>query len=181
MNDAIENEAKILNIGPEEIRGKLIRLGAQKVGEFNFRRHVFDAIPKREGRWLRLRTDGQRTTITAKEISHDDVDGTSEWEVEVSDFEDTLKILQKIGLESRGYQENRRELYKLNDVEISIDFWPRLKPYIEIEAKTPEQVYETARQLGFNAGQLTGKNTKKLYAESGIDLDKVAELNFDGL
>lgn len=177
--DNIEYEAKVLNIDSADVIEKLEALGATKVKDYTFRRYVFDTLPKIESRWVRLRSDGEKTTLTVKQIASDEIDGTSEWEVVVSDIDTTLTILEKIGLTPRGYQENLRTEYDLEGVEISIDTWPRLQPYIEIEATNKATVIETARRLGFDESQLTGANTEKLYSEIGIDLSATARLTFE--
>ena len=177
--DSIEYEAKVLNIDVKEIVGKIEKVGGVKVKDYTFRRYVFDTIPKQDSRWVRLRTDGSATTLTVKEIGSDEIDGTSEWEIEVSDLDTTLKILEKIGITSRGYQENLRTEYRINDAEVSIDSWPHLNPYIEIEARNAAQVEETAKLLGYQKSDLTSVNTEKLYEEIGMDLKKISKLQFE--
>ncbi|PID31471.1 adenylate cyclase [Candidatus Saccharibacteria bacterium] len=173
-----EIEAKILNINPIEIRQKLLDLGAKKIGQYDFRRYVFDTIPAASNRWIRLRSNGALTTMTVKEIEADTVDGTKEWEVDVSDMDTALIILEKIGLKPRGYQENKREEYDLDGSQITIDFWPKLKPYIEIESQKPADITKIAKRLGYSEGELVTSNTLELYQEIGIDLNKVSELKF---
>ena len=177
--DSIEFEAKVLNINRENILEKLNRLGAVKIKDYSFRRYVFDTIPKQDSRWIRLRSDGTETTLTVKEINNDKIDGTHEWEMKVSDIDTALKILEKIGIQPRGYQENLRTEYKINNVEVSIDTWPYLEPYIEIEGKDKNEVVNTARLLGFNESELTSVNTEKLYKDMGMNLKKINKLQFE--
>lgn len=174
----VEFEAKILGIELSAIRDTLNKIGAKKVDDYTYARYVFDTIPRTSGRWLRLRTDGKRTSLTVKEISDNSITGTSEWETSVGDFDTTLEIIKRIGLAPKGYQENKRELYTLDDVEISIDTWPHLEPYVEIEGKNEVSVENVAKMLGFTGADLDTRNTKALYAEKGINLDNVAELRF---
>ena len=173
-----EIEGKILNIKPGQVRTKLKKLGAKKVEDYDYKRYVFDVIPASSNAWVRLRTDGKSSSLTVKEINNDSTTGTEEWEVEVSDFDTTLVLLQKVGLTPRGYQENRRELFLLNGVEVCIDEWPGIPPYLEIEGKSVEEIEEVATKLGYKAGQLIGDNTDKVYAQYGINLKEKAELRF---
>lgn len=175
----IEHEAKILNIDVMEISQKLEALGATKKGEFTFRRHVFDTIPETPNRWVRLRTDGTETTLTVKEITTATIDGTEEWEVDVSDFETTLTILEKIGITSRGYQENTRIEFDLEGAQVVIDHWPKLAPYIEIEARDVAEVIRIAGLLGYQEEDLVAENTSDLYTAIGVNLKEVAELKFE--
>lgn len=118
------------------------------------------------------------TSLTVKEISDDTITGTSEWEVNVDNFETTLEIIKKMGLTPKGYQENKRELYILNGVEVSIDFWPKLRPYLEIEGENESSVVSIAKMLGYSKDDLDSRNTKALYQDIGIELDGVKELKF---
>lgn len=48
-------------------------------------------------KWIRLRTDGEKSTLTIKHIIQPDaIDGVQEWEVEVSDFQQTHFILEQL-------------------------------------------------------------------------------------
>ena len=178
MSD-IEHEAKIINISPATIRRRLKKIGATKVGDYHFRRYVFDTIPASPDRWVRLRSDGKSTTLTVKEINSSTIDGTNEWEVTVSDLATTLKILEKIGIKPRGYQENKREEYQLDGVQIAIDSWPKLEPYVEIEATNSAEVIATATRLGYSEQALVAENTTELYRRIGMDIKKITELKFE--
>ena len=168
----IEHEAKILEVNVDVVRKKLEGLGAKKVGDYTFRRYVFDTIPATENRWVRLRSTGEETTLTVKEIDTNAIDGTSEWEITVSDIDKTLVILEKIGISPRGYQENLREEYELSGAQVAIDTWPKLDPYVEIEAESVEGVIRIAGLLGYGEEDLTAENTSDLYKAIGIDLKR---------
>lgn len=179
MNDNTEYEGKVLNIDPEQIKKKLESAGATKGKTYSFRRYILDTIPSKKGKWVRLRTDGIKTTLCVKEISSNSIDGTSEWEVDVSNIDTTLEILRKIGLEPRSYQENTRDEYFLDKGVVSIDTWPMLNPYIEIESKSTSDVISIANKLGYSEADLTGDNTEELYRKIGIDLQEVKDLKFE--
>ncbi|MDP2709072.1 MAG: CYTH domain-containing protein [bacterium] len=95
-----EIEVKFLNVDPDKLQEKLAAIGAKKVGEFFYRRRVFDYPDWRldkTGAWLRLRDEGGRVTLTFKKrlgMSAHDVSandkGMQEIEVEVSDFDRTV-------------------------------------------------------------------------------------------
>jgi adenylate cyclase class 2 len=175
----IEHEGKVLNINIDDVRKKLELLGASKVADYNFKRYVFDCIPKMEQRWVRLRSNGTNTTLAVKEIHSNSIDGTEEWETDVADLETTLIILEKIGIKPRGYQENTREEYSLDGATVSIDCWPRLNPYLEIEANSTEHVLTIATRLGFDNSDVVGTDTEKMYKAISVDLKQLAVLKFD--
>ena len=58
-----EIEERILEIDKDKIIKKLESLGAKKAGEWFQKRYTYDFTPKREGQWLRLRTNGEKTTF----------------------------------------------------------------------------------------------------------------------
>jgi adenylate cyclase class 2 len=174
----IEFEAKVLDVDPEELADRIRRVGGRQVGERLMRRYVYDIAPGDESRWIRLRDDGTAVTLTVKEIAHDGIDGTTETEVVVSDFEVTNDLLGRIGFVAKSYQENRRASFELGGAELEIDWWPLIPPYLEIEGESREQVIQVGQQLGISADELTGENTVKVYARYGIDLMAIAELRF---
>lgn len=178
-DDHTEYEGRVLNIDKASIQQRLTDLGANLVAKKNYRRYVFNTVPAVKNRWVRLRTDGQKTKLTVKEITKATVDGVQELETVVDDFETTLTMLEKMGLRPKGYQENRRELYTLDGVKLSIDEWPGLKPLLEIEGHNKDEVYSMLNKLDLDNSQFTANSISQIYLdELGIDLDDRKELRF---
>ena len=100
-----EIEERVLEIDKDKIISKLEELGAKKAGEWFQKRYTYDFTPKREGQWLRLRTNGEETTFTYKNVETREIDGTKEFEIEVSDFEETNKMLEVLGYNHKNYQD----------------------------------------------------------------------------
>ena len=115
-----EIEARLLEVDVDNFTQKLNQAGATKVGDWLQIRNCYDFTPVKENSWIRLRTNGEETTLTIKEIESAKIDGTKESEIVVSDFDATDEILNKLGYKARSRQENRRIRYMLNDVEIDI-------------------------------------------------------------
>ncbi|MBB5934233.1 class IV adenylate cyclase [Streptomyces zagrosensis] len=177
---SIEYEAKALDIDPAKTAQLILDAGGvQRDKTRLMRRYVYDTIPAVPGRWVRLRDTGTGTTLCVKQVSTDAVDGTHETEVTVGSFEETSELLGLVGLTPRSYQENRRTSYTLGEVRLEIDEWPRIPPYLEIEADDDTQVWDTAAVLGIDRDRLTSINTTKVYALYGIDLDSIADLRFE--
>ncbi len=172
-----EFEVRILDIDVEQIKNKLEEVGAKKHLERSMRRYVYD-INDNKDTWIRLRDNGQTITLTIKEIHHDGIDGTKETEIEVDDFEKTNLLLNKLSFLPKAYQENKRISYKLNNVEIEIDFWPKIPPYLEIEAKSTEEIEKTVKLLGFKMNQTTSIGVKKVYQKYNLNIDDFKELKF---
>ena len=175
----IEIEERVLDINLEEVIKRLEVLNATKVGEWHQRRYVYDFDPKRENEWIRLRTTGEETTLTYKNIEKDSIDGTKELEIEVSDFEETNQLLNVLGYTAKGYQENKRIRYSLNGVEIDIDSWPLIPSYMEIEASSVEEVKKIEELLEIDKSKITVLNCQDIYKKIyGIDIGKIKELKF---
>jgi adenylate cyclase class 2 len=148
-----EIEAKFLDVSFDDIRQKLTDLGAVCEEPMRIMRRVaIDNDFMRTGKdsFLRVRDEGHRVTMTYKQFDSLSVDGAKEIEVEVSDYDATVALLEQIGLHSHTSQETRRENWRLGDVEIMLDEWPWIKPYIEIEAESETAIRELAAKLGFD-------------------------------
>lgn len=179
---AKEREVTILNIDEKGFVSKLLNNGAVKKDEFLQRRYTYDFNPILPNKWIRLRTNGKKTTLTIKEIKDKTaIDGTMELETFVGDFDVMNDILKELGYSYRNYQENYRIIYSLDSVEISIDSWPLIPTYAEIEGKTNEDVVMALEKLGYTLDDATTLDVTSIYNEIyGIDLLKIKELKFEG-
>ena len=165
----IEYECRILEINKEEFIKKLELLEAIKKGEYFQKRYTYDFNPKIENKWIRLRTNGNKNEIG----------GTNEIEIEVSDFENTNNILKELGYVARNYQENKRIKYLLDDVNIDIDSWPLIPTYAEIEGKSEEEVKKIIAKLEIDSSKITTMDVTSIYMEIyGIDILKIKNLEF---
>jgi len=89
-----EIEAKFLDINPEEIRGRLTKLGAKMVYlERMMRRKVFEHPTNKENDWFRVRDEGDKITLSYKKLFDRSLHGTKEVVVEVGDFEKACDVL----------------------------------------------------------------------------------------
>lgn len=177
-----EFETQVLDIDAEKIAQKLRDLGAKETPEVLQKRWVFD-LPKRgdEGHWIRVRQIGQKTTITYKIKSGTGVSDTQEIETEVADFEKIVKIFQTLDVWSGSYyQENKRHGFELNDIEFTLDTWPKIPTFLEIEAKNEDKLWEGLEMLGLVGKDAGHIGTVKIYKKYGIDLHSYKELKFNG-
>ena len=149
-----EIEVKFLNTDHDEVRAKLTALGAVCEQPMRLMRRVLiePAHFKEEGRdaFIRIRDEGHRVTLTFKEFKSQSLTGAEEHEVTVSDFDATVAIFTEVGLPHRTFQESKRETWQYGDIEVVLDEWPWLNPYIEIEGPTEEGVKKAAADLGFS-------------------------------
>ena len=144
-----EIEAKFFIDNKEEIRKKLSSLNFNLIKkEFLMKRKTFDS--EANGKWFRVRDEGDKITMTYKNIVDKSINGVNEIEIIVDDFDKASEMLNQTNFKERSYQENFREIWSNQDAEIVIDTWPFLQSYIEIEALSEDIVKYYANKLGFN-------------------------------
>lgn len=178
----IEYECTILEINKEEFISRLQELNAKDKGEKLQRRYVYDFNPVDPKKWIRLRTNGSKSTLTFKEIvDKNAIGGNKELEIVVSDFDTTNEMLNRLGYNARNYQENLRHSFELNGVSIEIDSWPLIPTYVEVEGSSESEVLDTLRLLGIDSTyKLTNLDVTSIYNEIyGIDILAIKELKFD--
>ena len=174
-----EYEVRILEIDVDNIKKKLEEVGATFEWDRVQKRYVYDFIPKVDSKWIRLRTNGIKTTLTIKDLVTSKIDGTRELEIEVDDFLNTNKILEELGYTPRNYQENRRIQYKLDGVEIDIDSWPMIPTYLEIEGSSEEEVYKIVEKLGYKLEDTTTRDVEGIYNDYGYDVLEINDLRLE--
>lgn len=145
-----EYEVKFADIDFDAIRRKLKLAGAKLVTPMRLMKRTIIETPeiKERNAFLRVRDEGDKTTLTYKQFDNLSVDGAKEHEITISDFDTTLNILNICGLKSRSIQESKRETWILDGVNIELDEWPWLKPYIEIEGESESAIRRAAGDLG---------------------------------
>ncbi len=182
-----EIEAKFLDIDVATLREKLENLGATLVGNFDYRRKLFDYPDYRldaKSAWIRLRDEGEHITLSYKERigvasgQFGDV-GMKEIEVIVSDFDQTESLLKAIGLIEKRYEENRRERWMFGDIVFDIDTWPLIPTYLEIEAPSWEAVEKAARDLGLSWETHIRSSANQVFKKYGLDNHDYSVFTFD--
>ena len=174
----IENEIKILDINVSDLDTKLVSLGFSKKDPQDFRRFIYDIKDQGCDAWVRLRTDGKKTTVTYKSYEANAITGMKEVEVVVDDFDTAHALLVAMGLKEVSYQENRRQRYILGETEVSIDEWPLIPVYMEIESATSEGVEKYLNLLRQDGQETTSEPTSYVYKKYGIDLSVYSWLSF---
>jgi adenylate cyclase class 2 len=183
----IEYEATFLDINKEEMREKLKRVGAELVKpEFMQKRVVFNlpAGHDKEHAWLRVRDEQDKITMSYKETGTAKIDDQKEICLEINDFLAGEEFLKSIGCEKKAYQETKREIWKLDAVEICIDSWPFLEPFVEIEGKSEKKVEEVSEKLGFDYSKAlfcaaTQIYSKKYNVPFKVINEQIPKITFD--
>ena len=162
-----EYEITVLDIDVSEIEKKLESIGAIKQGEYFQKRNLYNFHEEYRGRFIRLRTNGEKTTLTIKDKSaKKEIGSVKELEIEVSSFEKANEILELLGYEHSTYQENKRIIYKLGHIEFDIDTWPMIPTYLEIEGKNKEDVEKMIKILDIDEEKLSLDKVSEIYKKS---------------
>ncbi len=178
-----EIEAKFFIDSKEEIRQKLSSLNFNLIKkEFLMKRKTFDS--EANGKWFRVRDEGDKITMTYKNIVDKSINGVNEIEIIVNDFDKASEMLNQTNFKERSYHENFREIWSNKDAEVVIDTWPFLQSYIEIEALSEDIVKYYANKLGFNFEKEAYFGSvdilyKQQYGISKEDFCRIANITFD--
>lgn len=177
----IEYEVVFTNINKQDLIEKIKKLWwVCKKENTLTKRVVFDTPNWWNGSYIRVRDEWDKITTTYKEQKSWNLDITSisELETEVWDFEDMVAIYKKIGLREKSYQEMYREVWEINDeIELMLDIWPWLNPYIEIEWENEEVVRKYSAILWFDYSNWIFGSSFVIYEkELWIDFDTMNNL-----
>lgn len=150
-----EIEVKFLSVVIDDVRQKLTAAGAICTHPMRLmRRAIIDypdiRLQREKDAYIRVRDEGDKITLTYKQFTSLELGGALELETVVTDFETTIKIFEATGLTTKSFQESKRETWELDGVEVVIDEWPWLNPYIEIEGDDEKSIEQVASTLGFD-------------------------------
>ncbi|MGH7204423.1 MAG: class IV adenylate cyclase [Candidatus Levyibacteriota bacterium] len=176
-----EVEIKFLDINPVAVEAKLLSLGAQKVFDHMFEEWIFQKPEWADYRGrVRVRAENDKTTIAYKDTTKKTSEGNVEIEFSASDQEKAVQFIEKLGIPLVRHQQKRRIHFLLNDVEIDIDFWPKIPPLVEIEGKTLDALEYVAKQLGFEMKATCTLDALQIIQDIyHVDLNSVREYIFD--
>lgn len=148
---AKEIEAKYLEVDRTSLISRLEAVGAiQEHPETLLKRRTYTLG---NGKSVRVRREGDgRITCTAKyEDKSLGVLSLDEYEVEVSDYHEMCSLLHLLYPDTPyGDQESRREKWKLDSSEITIDTWPGVPTFVEIESPSVDELTRISELLGYD-------------------------------
>ncbi|OGY88994.1 MAG: hypothetical protein A3B30_02795 [Candidatus Komeilibacteria bacterium RIFCSPLOWO2_01_FULL_52_15] len=146
-----EIEAKFLDIRPDLLRELIKKNGGLLVHpERLMRRKNFDYDDSRLekiGGWIRLRDEGDVVTLAYKQLVDRTIEGTKEISVVVGDFDTASELLLAVGLRLKSYQETKRERWELGGIEVTIDTWPWIPTFVELEGSDEKSLQTVAAKL----------------------------------
>jgi adenylate cyclase class 2 len=176
-----EIETRFLEIDKEVLVKKLVALRALDQGEEKLEEVIFHA---EDGSWLgkrkfvRLRKTKNKIELTYKENIAQTVDSARELELDVSDMEKCSKFLEKVGLKAMRRLEKYRHTFKLDEVVIDIDTWPKIPTYVEVEGPSVEALQNACQKLGLDWEKRFDGDAREVFKHYGFDLDKILVITF---
>jgi adenylate cyclase class 2 len=149
-----EIEAKFLDVNHDEVRATLKAAGATLITPMRLmKRAVIDypdhRLQKEHDGYVRVRDEGDKVTLTYKQFDSLSINGAKELELQIDSFDTAVQMFESIGLIVKSFQESRRETWRLGAVEIVLDEWPWLNPYIEVEGPSETEVKQACQTLGY--------------------------------
>ncbi|MFZ1257899.1 MAG: class IV adenylate cyclase [Candidatus Saccharimonas sp.] len=164
-----EIEVKFTDVDIADVRRRLKKAGAVCHHAMRDMRRALIEEPHHadQNMFIRIRDEGDRVTLCLKKktksLKESTINSTFEIETTIGDFEAAVELFRVAGWEYVTYQESRRETWQLGEVEVVIDEWPWLNPYIEIEGESEVVVRTAAKTLGFNWGAAMFGSVDVLY------------------
>lgn len=175
-----EIEATFLSVEKNAVREKLKTAGFElKTPEYIMRRKTFDFSRVAPGRnkWGRVRQESDKVTMTVKEVRGLGINDTYEVELVVNDFDTAASFFEACDIPAKAFQENKREVWTRDEVEVTIDTWPGLTPFVEIEAATEDRVRKVSSEFGFDFERAVFGSIDLVYEkELGIPASTIIKL-----
>jgi adenylate cyclase class 2 len=148
-----EIEVRFLEINKTRLVEQLTALGAIDKGEVLLSEIIFyDAAGAwhKEGRYTRLRSVGDKTTLTYKQNKEQTINSAKEIEFDISDKQQAQLLLETLGLKAMRHQEKRRHTLILDSVTVDIDTWPNIPTYVELEGPSEDALKQIAKKLNLD-------------------------------
>ncbi len=164
----IEYEATFPHIEIEDVRSRLLASGAVLVRPMFLQKRAVFFLPKGhevQGGWLRVRDEGDKITMSLKVVDGGTIQNQKEICLTVDSFSEACDMLTGIGCTQKAYQETRRELWTLDGVSITIDEWPFLPSFVEVEGESEGVVKTVSEHIGFSYADARFCHVGTLYGE----------------
>lgn len=166
-----EIETKVLEVDVNSVIEKLSKLGAEKIQEVSLVVDWFSlsGFDKDHQPWfLRVRsysTGKIEITWKGKHEMEGAVRKVKEVNLSVDSHEKTKILFESIGLVCYAHQEKKRISYKLGNVQFDLDTYPKMPPYLEIEAQSEKEITEMVKKLSLEKHETWNDGEKILIEE----------------
>ncbi len=161
---AVEIEQKYRVSDVDELRRKLIKLGARRSVKGYERNELFDmdGALRKQGRKLRLRRHGEDKAVLTLKGPRQGGIHKRRMEIETRvDYEPAKRILELLSFRVSETYDKLREEYKLGPCTVCLDHISQCGWFFEIEG-TPKQINEIARKLDLSNLDREHRSYRKL-------------------
>lgn len=149
-----EIEVRFLEIDQSALIEKLHSLNAQDFGEDFLKEIIFY---DKELTWqyakkriVRIRETKKEAFLAFKSQTEESDMVSKEIEMKITNVDKMREFLEEIGLVAYRLQEKRRHTFKLKDVIVDIDTWPKIPPYVELEGPNEDSLKQATSELGLD-------------------------------
>ncbi len=179
MGVEIEKKYRVTQDEQEELRQRLLQLGAQLLGE-EFEENTLYAGNNLDVQRsvLRLRRTERSATLTYKErfVSDSAIKHQREDETRIEDADAMHTILDALGYQPALVYEKRRATWTLSDVEIVIDELP-FGAFVEIEGGEAK-ILEVEKVLSLTEAETEMRTYPQLTQQYGVRRSSLIEARF---
>ena len=177
-----ELEVKILNIDLEEMENKLKELGAELIAKESQVNTLIDSdenyIENKLNSYLRIRESKStlkgtsKFTLTMKEsIDREGIRENLETNIDISDREEMIYLLDKLGYQVKDIGKKERTSYLLKGVRFDLDRWDKKTypdPYMEIEVNNEDELENMIQILEIDKKNISIKSILELRKEKNL-------------
>ena len=164
-----EIEKRFFNFNKKEVVEKLNKMGAKYQGS-----HIFKVWKYQNNKnmnpdihTVRVRDEGFRKTFTIKMRGGKEKYDT-EWEVNIHNPEEMVKMLDLMEFNIDHYYEKVREIYKVGKSEVIFDTYPAMTYSLEVESPSQQVLQKMIKKLGLKEGDDDKKVDLDFYDKYGI-------------
>ena len=184
MSGTQEIEVRFLEINKEELEAKLKSLGAEDLGEDYFKEILFNHTDPNwsdnKRKFIRIRQKSKGAVMTYKHRTDQTVVGTKEIEFGIDNVEKVQLFLEETGWEFVRFVEKKRHSFKLGNVEVDIDLFPKAPYFVELEGESEEDLKEAAKKLELDWKNVEFRDGRAFLKEVyKIPLDDLKYFTFD--
>ncbi|MBA4336382.1 hypothetical protein C0416_01225 [bacterium] len=181
-----EIEVKILEIDPAAIEKSLLKLGAEKKFSGLVKVRYFDKNGeiKKKKDVLRVRQFGadkgdqpEKVEVCYKTNKHTEngYKVCDEYHLAGHNFDESIGFFEHLGFEITCSYEKKRTVFKYKNLEIVIDEYPQISPFMEIEGEDTESIEQLIKDLGVDEKERSSKSI------GGLLKEKYPHVQLDGL
>lgn len=176
-----EIETRFLDVDKKKLIEKLLAYGAVDKGEQKLDETIFHAADGSwlgKGKFVRLRKKGENITLTYKTNQQQQIDSAREIEFEVPDLKKCSDFLREVGLKPMRRAEKLRHTFRIGDVAVDIDTWPKIPVYAEFEGPSVESLKNACANLGLDWEKRFDGDAREVFRHYGYAMDELSVVTF---